>query len=175
MSNYYTLADMARELNFSKPYIAGVAKDLGIYDELQVIDSRGTRALNAEQASLVSHEIEKRRKAKGSDAVVARLDDEAESHKLEAARQEVMDNLRETIEQQKAIIEQLNGTIAQMNANHDAEIYRLKVEIDAWKERAATFEAKANSLQMCVTELAGAWPWKKRAIIQRYAALPPAE
>lgn len=162
MANKITIADVATATGVTKPTVKKKAIDLGIYEQMSVIDARGRRAMTAEQASILTHAI--------MQTVPEQMDLLTEEKEIqENAQLALIEALREQIkmqkdmlDEQKITIQALQQTIDAMNnslESRQAEIDRLHAEL-----------ARAHS---GFAELAAAHWWQKRAVVAQYA-LPAA-
>lgn len=168
MSQFFTLNDIAQATGVRKPTVVRRAKELGIYDDLKVVDGRGKLALTAEQASILTDALQK-----ANPEGLMSIKNESERFEAEQINTQMIDQLnmmienqQSLIETQKLTIEQLQRTIESLSDSRDAELERLH-------ERIKALEIELKQSQSCVQELAACHWWEKRSVVTRYA-LPAA-
>lgn len=170
MTQYFTLNDIANATGVRKPTVVRRAKELGIYDQLKVVDGRGKLALTAEQASILTDAL-----SKANPEGLASIKNENERYEVEQINSTMIEQLNQMItnqqsliETQKLTIEQLQRTIENLSESRDGELERLH-------ERIKSLEIQLKQSQACVQELAACHWWEKRGIVTRYALPAPAE
>lgn len=155
-SNLITIQEVAKKIDKSTQNVRLWCRDLGIWDDLAVIDGRGTRALTPEQASLVADAARKKKEPPQT------IEQEATSTEnlvqIQAA-------FMAAIAAQQTANDQLRADLEQQRITYEARILALEEEL-----RKARVDL--NLAQACISELAAAPFWQKRKIINRYM-LPP--
>lgn len=170
MTQFFTLNDIANATGVRKPTVVRRAKELGIYDQLKVVDGRGKLALTAEQASILTDALQK-----ANPEGLMSIKNESERFEAEQINTTMVEQLntmisnqQSLIDTQKITIEQLQRTIENLSESRDNELERLH-------ERIKALEIQLKQSQSCVQELAACHWWEKRGIVTRYALPAPQE
>jgi len=159
-----TIKQVSDELGVSKPFIGKIVRELDPNGEHQE-RVKNRIELDAWLASAAAAEAV-RRKAGGT--VADTVADEDNEVPVTARSQTPTDASATDNERYQALLDE-----------KDARIADLKELVDRLNERVSSLETKLEKTQtelMMARELQGfRWPWQRRAILARYAALPAAE
>jgi polyhydroxyalkanoate synthesis regulator phasin len=102
----YTIADVAKVTGVGKQTVRRRAKEIGLYDRMQVIDARGTMSMTSEQAAVLADAV-----MKSSPEGIAEVAARAKQDDLMIMHDAVVDALRETIRAKDELIDALRTRI----------------------------------------------------------------
>ena len=174
------LGDLAKKLGVTKPTVVQYAKELGIYEELEVIDGRRTRVAKQDQASAIADAISKSN-AELISSVMSRENEGRKEEKIaksDFATQSQSRKMDRKIEELRAELKESEAarvTAETRLEERERQLIAAEGRIDALEEREERLRSKLARAEATISQLAAAHWWQKQRIIASYALPAPRE